>query len=216
MKFSEELWQSIETVYQKILALPFNVELMKGTLQEEKFKFYIQQDSLYLVDYGKALAIMGSKAYHAEDTLQFLKFAQDAFLVERALHEAYFKDYNIQPAEEKSPACFLYTNFLLAEASLKNHEVGVAALLPCFWIYWKVGLHIYENAAQNNPYQNWIETYAGEDFTEATRKAIAMTDDLADKAGEKVRQQMKESFIWSSKLEYMFWESAYRLENWMI
>ncbi|MDR0394313.1 MAG: thiaminase II, partial [Tannerella sp.] len=55
MKWSEKAWDSIEPIYRKTLELPFIQELITGTLDREKFVFYIQQDSIYLSDYGKAL-----------------------------------------------------------------------------------------------------------------------------------------------------------------
>jgi len=213
--FTNELWQSIEEIYQRILKLPFNQELMEGTLDKEKFRFYMQQDSLYLADFGKALSLVAARSSDNSQSLDFLKFAEGAIVVERALHQSYFDKFQVQESGEKSPTCFNYTNFLLSTAALRPIEVAIAALLPCFWIYQKVGKYIYSQSQAGNFYQEWIDTYAGEDFAESVQLAIHHTDQAALKTTEAGRLEMKKAFIYSTKLEYMFWDSAYKMERWI-
>ena len=119
--------------YRAIIEHPFNRELGQGTLPVEKFKFYIQQDALYLVDFSRALAIVGAKARLPGWILDFLEFAKDGLVVERALHEEYFLVLLVTPEVEQAPGCFTYTNYLVATASHRSFEEA-AALLPCFGI----------------------------------------------------------------------------------
>jgi thiaminase (transcriptional activator TenA) len=92
----------------------------------------------------------------------------------------------------------------------------VATLLPCFRIYWEVGKHLYGIAKADNPYQAWIDTYADEGFAEGVKKVIAIGDQMAEAASPTVRDQMFRAFVRASQLEWMFWDSAYRLERWPI
>jgi thiaminase/transcriptional activator TenA len=87
-------------------------------------------------------------------------------------------------------------------------------LLPCFWIYKKVGDYISENQVVPNPYQNWINAYSGEDFAKSVNKMIDLCDQIAEAASEQTRRQMIEAYQTASRLEYIFWDSAYRLEEW--
>lgn len=216
MNFTQHLWQESQAIYDAILKHSFNQELMAGTLDKKSFQFYIQQDSLYLHDFGRALAMIGAKSFDAPKLQQFASFAEGAVVVEKALHEQYFEEFGIQGTGTKSPACMLYTHFLLSTTAYDDYPVGIAALLPCFWIYREVGNHIYQNAAGNNPYQAWIDTYAGEEFSELVDKAIAITDEVAKDASEQVRQRMLDAYLYSSRLEWMFWDSAYRQEGWPV
>jgi len=86
-------------------------------------------------------------------------------------------------------------------------------LLPCFWIYQEVGLHIHKNSAAENPYQKWIDTYSGVEFQDVVKNAIDLTDRVAKNANNKQLQKMEEAFITSTRLEWMFWDSAYQMEN---
>ena len=65
-----------------------------------------------------------------------------------------------------------------------------------------------------NPYQKWIDMYSGEDFQGVVKNAIELIDRVAKDASRKQLQQMKETFIASTRLEWMFWDSAYRMEIW--
>lgn len=216
MKFTDHLWNTAAPVFDKIIAHPFNQELRLGTLPVEKFKFYIYQDSLYLADFARALATAGTKADTSGQLLEFLLFAQNAILVERVLHESYFREYNIDLNSGKAPGCFAYTHFLLSTTAFESFETAVAAILPCFWIYKKVGDDIYANQSTPNPYQNWIDAYAGEDFAASVNKVLDICNTLADQASEATRQKMTQAYLTASRLEYVFWDSAYRLESWEV
>ncbi|WP_291783184.1 thiaminase II [Cecembia sp.] len=218
MKWTLKTWERITPLYEKILDLPFNKELMQGNLPVEKFKFYMAQDAYYLGEFGKALSIISGRMHKMEHVLDFAQFAAGAIVVERALHEGYFKSLGIPHDIGPSPSCLLYTNYLLKEANYADIAVAVAAVLPCFWIYKKVGDHIFgqQFEVQDNPYKNWIDTYAGEEFAVSVNKAIAITDELAERSSLSTQDSMFKAFEMASRLEWMFWDSAYRLEKWPV
>ncbi len=212
--FTADLWDAAAPIYDAILELPFNVELAAGTLRRDRFRFYMFQDSLYLADFARALAIVGARSRDAATTLDHLRFAEGAIMVERALHESYFEEFGVPEGLVQSPACTFYTNFLLATAAHRSLEEAVGALLPCFWIYRAVGNAIHLQAAPDNPYRRWIDTYAGEDFASSVDRAIAITDEVATAASVTARDAMRVAYVTSSRLEWMFWDSAYRMERW--
>ncbi|GAB4041615.1 TenA family protein [Spirosoma gilvum] len=216
MKFTEQLWQDITPIYESILQHGFVDELMAGSLPTAMFQYYIQQDALYLADFSRALNQLAARSMSTDDVLQFTQFAQNAILVERALHETYFSLYTIEPASVKMPACFAYTNYLLATTSFQSVAVGAAAVLPCFWIYRQVGKYIYQRAIQENPYQDWIDTYAGEAFDVSVNQMLAITDRLAEMAGPSEKQLMQNAFRTSSQLEWYFWNDAYTQNQWQV
>ena len=130
MKFTEHLWQQSKCIYHAILDHPFNVELAQGTLATGRFEYYVQQDSLYLRDYTRALALLVAKSPTLDFMQNFLSYANDGIFIEQQLHDHFFNTFNISPAKEQAPACFAYTHFLLATTALEPFPVGVAALLP--------------------------------------------------------------------------------------
>jgi len=215
MKWSDHAWQSINPVYASILQMPFIQELTNGTLPLEKFQFYLMQDSLYLEHFGRALAIVGAKANAIPDMLAFFRFAETTIIVENALHESYFKDFGVTERAIMQPACHHYTHFLKSTVAIEAVEIGMAAVLPCFWIYKAVGDYIYKHQQkENNPYQKWIDTYAGEEFGIAVQNAIDICDRNAAQTTDAIRAKMTEAFVASSRLEYDFWEAAYINRKW--
>jgi thiaminase (transcriptional activator TenA) len=220
MSFSQGAWQRIVPLYGAILDLPFNRELAAGTLSRERFTFYLLQDAHYLTYFARALAATAARAPDNDALIQFAGSAREAVVVERALHEGFFKDYGISAAEaaaaEPSPTCAHYTHYLLALAYNAPYEVSVAALLPCFWIYWEVGKHLLATAQPDNPYQAWIDTYADEAFAAGVRQVIAIADQMAAAASPTMCDGMSRAFVRAAQLEWMFWNSAYRLERWPV
>jgi len=217
MKWSENAWKEIYTVYSSILELPFNEELMTGELLKSRFQFYIQQDAVYLGEFSRALSLIAARCINNPYTLDFIRFAEGSVVVEKALHEGYIKQFGLTQQVTASPTCQNYTQFLLTKASLDQVEVAMAAVLPCFWIYKRVGDYIYaEGNKEANPYQEWINTYAGEEFGLLVEKAIAICDDVASQCSVTQQRQMTTAFVMASKLEWMFWDSAYKMEEWPV
>jgi thiaminase/transcriptional activator TenA len=217
MTFTDDLWQSTLPVYDEILRHPFIAELTDGSLAREKFLFYMKQDALYLRDFSRALALTGSRLPDADAAQAFMGFAHGVFAVERQLHESYFDEYGESLDAEPAPACFAYTQFLLATATTDTHRVAAAALLPCFWIYREVGDEIVRRASESlaaNPYARWIEMYSGEGFDDSVTRAIAVVEALGQEAQAPERTAMQQAFDRSARMEWMFWDSAYRMEQW--
>tara|TARA_R110002050_G_scaffold16719_2_gene50599 strand:- start:67913 stop:68566 length:654 start_codon:yes stop_codon:yes gene_type:complete len=217
MKWSEQAWNNMIPTFDKIIAHPFILELSNGSLPHEKFEFYIQQDAYYLADFGKILAGISTKLEDPEHVHSFLSFASNTIIVEQILHRTYLEKLNLNQKREISPSCLLYTSFLSKILNLNSIEEIIAAVLPCFWIYKEVGDSILSRQSQDhNPYQNWINTYAGEEFGIAVQKAIEIGDYYAAKATDEMRHNMTNSFLLASKMEWLFWDSAYNLEQWKI
>lgn len=217
MKWSEQAWQAALPAYTAILELDFLRELMDGTLPQEKFRFYIQQDALYLHGFGKALAGIAAKLDDPEHIGAFVAFAGDTMAVERDMHQSFFSVLGALENLEPSPTCLLYTSYMLRQLADAPVEVAMASVLPCFWVYKEVGDYILANQTRGaNPYQKWINTYGGEEFGTAVKRAIAVCDELAAACTAQQRDAMTRAYILCTKMEWMFWDSAYKLERWPV
>jgi thiaminase/transcriptional activator TenA len=220
MPFSADAWARNAAAYETIRTMPFNEELAAGTLPQDTFRHYIVQDAHYLTGFGRGLAIAAAKAPHPDRIVQFCDAAKGAIVVERALHGDFMEQFGIDATTfESTPlsrGAHHYISFLLATAYAEPYEVGLAALLPCFWIYAEVGKDIHSRAAADNPYQAWIDTYAGEDFHEAVRQMLEAVDEAAAGATPATVEAMHRAYTASTRLEWIFWDSAYRRETWPV
>ena len=214
MDFLEQLHKATETTYQQIIAHPFNKQLAKGTLEEEKFRFYLSQDVVYIGEYSRALAALAAKAPDHNLLYEFIAFAKEGLDIERDLHNEYMQIFGVEKPEHLALSTEAYANFLLATTAYQSFPEAVSALLPCFWLYNEVAVHIRENAAPRNKYQKWIDTYSGAEFDQTTRRLKEITQLLAENSTKQTRTQMKNLFLRSAKYEWFFWDSAYHLRYW--
>jgi thiaminase (transcriptional activator TenA) len=81
--FTNELWRSIVTIYNEILAHPFLRGLTDGTLTEERFRFYVLQDALYLREYARALSLTGVRSPDESTLVMFNEHSAGAIMVDR-------------------------------------------------------------------------------------------------------------------------------------
>ncbi|MDQ7044833.1 MAG: thiaminase II [Sulfurimonas sp.] len=212
----EQTRAKTENIFQEIISHDFVKELTSATLDKDTFGFYVNQDALYLSEYKKALVAVGSKCHKPEDTQFFYESATGIIQVEDALHKDFLEEKYVDATP--SPTCELYNSYLARIVNNKSVEVGVAAVLPCFTIYKEVGDFILDTQTNkdSNPYQAWIDTYASDEFALAVKQAISIVDTYALTASPQSLAKMEEVFIKTSKLEWMFWDSAYKQEAWKI
>ncbi|MGH3436468.1 MAG: thiaminase II [Sciscionella sp.] len=219
MGFCERAWQHTDKLRAAMIDLPFNRELAAGTLSRERFQHYLVQDARYLVAFARALASAAARAPEAEDVAFFSGAAREAIVVERELHAGYFARFGLSAANvdslETSPTCLAYSSYLLATAQAGSYQELIAALLPCFWVYHEVGAQILDSGpAEDNPFHAWIDTYVDEEFGRAVASCRDAVDRAAEGAEPSTRASMLAAFTRATEYEWMFWDSAYRLESW--
>src|SRR5215467_470719 len=167
MPFTADLWRSIDPIYAAILRHPFVTGLTDGSLPRPSFLFYAVQDALYLREYARSLALAAARAPRDEWIIMFNEHAAGALKVERALHEGFFQEFGLTPegvaATPLAPTNQAYTSYLLAVAHANPFPEAVAALLPCYWIYWEVGKQLERSGSPNPLYTRWIGTYASDE-----------------------------------------------------
>lgn len=219
-QFTSDLWSEIANIFGAILDQPFVRGLTDGSLDLSAFKFYIVQDSLYLSEYARALSLAAAKAPEEQDVAMFNTHAVGAIEVERALHGEFFSDFGLSQkavrSTPKTPTNRAYTSYLLSVAYGRPFSEGLAALLPCYWIYWEVGKVLIRKGSPNALYRKWIETYGGEEFGKIVEDVLALTNRVAEAISPEGRQAMTEHFITTSRYEWMFWDMAYREETWPV
>jgi hydroxymethylpyrimidine/phosphomethylpyrimidine kinase len=140
-------------------------------------------------------------------------------VVEEALHATLLPDLGVDAATVAAtavaPTTRAYTSYLLATALGGSFAEGLAAVLPCYWIYAEVGAalharHVARPEKDAHPYGAWIGTYADEAFAAATRRAIAYTDAAGRRASVAERTAMREAFAASTVYEREFFDAPRR------
>ncbi|MDO5082432.1 TenA family transcriptional regulator [Arachnia propionica] len=219
--FSAACWQHIAPIRQRIDRLPLLVELADGTLEARRFVEYIVQDDFYLRGYSRALAQLAARAPQARARAFWARSAGEAVEAEVLMHDALLNDpllKDVPHASTPSPTTRGYVNFIQTAVAYEPYPVGVAAVLPCYWVYAQVGLDLAERAAtvQEHPYGTWVAAYADPAFQQATATAIDLLDEAAESADEATRTQMLSVFADATRYEELFWERSHHLEAWTL
>jgi thiaminase/transcriptional activator TenA len=214
-RFTDELRELADPIWQAQHEHPFVRGIGDGTLDAERFRHYVRQDYLFLVEYARLLALACARSPRLEDMARFAELAQAILTTEMELHRSYAAEWGISAEElereRPAPTTRAYTNFLLRTAALGDFGELVAALLPCMWGYHEVGVRLAEfGPPVEERYARWVELYAGEEFGELTTWCRELTDRVA---GEASRGRMREAFLESSRHELAFWDMAWRLET---
>jgi len=214
MRFSEQLRQAAAEVWKAQHEHPFVRGIADSTLDPERFRVYVRQDYLFLIEYGRVLALACARAPRLELMVRFAELAHSTLRTEMDLHRAYAAEWGItsEELERERPQAVTraYTDFLLRIAALGDFTELVAALLPCMWGYSELGQRLAQDQRPaEQRYARWIDMYSGEEFAKLARWCRELCDEAGAGAGKETRGRMQDAFIASSRYELDFWESAW-------
>jgi thiaminase/transcriptional activator TenA len=216
--WSAQLWRSIEPIQQSILSHPFILGLGDGTLPPDAFARYLAQDVHYLRDYARALAIVGAKAPSHADTAMFARHAAGAVEAELSLHLTLLPELGLDPAAVAGtpigPTTRAYTSYLLATVYGGSFAEGLAAVLPCYWIYAEVGAALVRAGSPDPRYQRWIDVYAGEEFELIVDEVLTLVDRLGPGLAPAEKRRSGRHLVMTARYEWMFWDAATQDERW--
>ncbi len=210
-KWSEVALRSVKGIYEDIISQPFNVELMSGKLSKERFRRYVEQDTIYIRNYSDEMLIVADMLPHEEDKRLFHEFAQEGMAAEKELHALLSKQLGGLNEVASSRTTDLYMAHTRQWVDKGDLEISMAAILPCIWIYILVGKHLYKNGQlEGNPYRDWIETYSSDMMMQGVQLSVNIADKLAEASSQSRRVKMREEFTKAVWFEWAFWEAAYR------
>ena len=202
------LWAAGGETWHQILDLPFVRALGEGTLDEDLFAFYLDQDALYLRDYSRALATLSARADTAAAQVHWAAGAHEAIAAESQLHEGWLA--NRARLGGASPITMGYTNFLRASAAGDDYVVGAAAILPCYWLYEEVGAVLSSQNHADHPYAEWLSMYGGEDFAADVARSLAEVERAFEAASPSQRVRAARAYLSACVYEREFFDQAHR------
>ena len=216
---SDELRAAAAEVWEAQHRHPFVTGIGDGTLELDRFRVWVRQDYLFLIEYARALAHAAARSPELETMRRFAELAHSTLEDEMELHRSSSAKLGISTSElegeRMAPTTRAYTDFLVRNAAAGEFVELLAALLPCMWGYSEVGLRLAERGLPaDERYAEWIRMYSSEDFT----RLAAWCREVTDRAGEGLpapaREIARDAFVTSSRYELAFWEMAWSGETW--
>ena len=216
MSFTEELQKGVKPLWEKVVTHPFVRELGDGTLPEEKFKVYFQQDHLFLRDWISLLSLGIAKSPDFDAARKLSAFMSQVLGGEEGLFQDAFRDMGLSKDDvrnlESLPTTKAFAMYLKNIAFQGSFYEIITALLCAEWTYldWAKRLAAAGKKPDNRYYREWIDIHAGKELDEF----VAWLRHTLDEAPMTEGQELKHIFQDCLRYEYLFWEMAYRGEQW--
>src|SRR5579863_1906410 len=220
--YSARLRDRCDRIWAGLRAHPFLGELARGTLPLDRFRFFIEQDLLFLPAFGRCMALGAAKS--ASDTeLEFFTRQLDGIIRLEIPSNRRLLDQVIGlGAEDRggsrgmAPANVAYTSFLLATAAGGGPLEITAAMLPCSWSYIEIAAGLKDELAEHPVYSDWVAFYLQGEEADLVLNMRETFDDMTrgGAVSDEKREHLAGIFTMSSRLEGMFWEMAYSLDQW--
>ncbi len=220
--FTSSIRAKAAEIWQRELEHPFVRGLGDGSLPVDCFRFYLEQDYLFLIEYCRVFALASAKARDLETMNLFAGLLGDTLKVEMQLHRDYCRRLGIAQsaleAAQPAPITHAYTRHLLTAAYAGSIAEIVAAILPCQLGYVEIATALAREGrgGGNSFYKEWIDTYTSREFTQGAQHLAKLLDRLAEGLPARETDQMETLFLTSSRYEYLFWEMSWTRATWPI
>jgi len=220
---SDEMRAGCEDIWAGLHAHPFLLELAAGTLELDRFRFFLEQDNFYLVDYARCLAMGAAKSRDEDELRYFTVDLNQVIDAELPSNRDLLARVTAMGAQDRggaltmAPANVAYTSYLQALALRGGPMEIMAALLPCAWSYVEIaGRLASQGGADHEVYADWVGYFTLPPNVAMVAAMRADFDRLAveGELGAAKREELRQIFATSSRLERGFWEMAYTLEQW--
>lgn len=220
MKTTERLLSATKDIWEAYNEHPFVLGIQNGTLDQERFRYYIIQDFLYLEEYAKVFALGIAKAKSPETITLFSRYVTLLTEGEMDIHRGYMGKFSVSREElEATPRALdnlSYTSYMLRVAYEEGEAEILAAILSCAYSYEVIARKIVERnpAALEHPfYGDWVKGYADPHYSEANILLLETTDRLTQHYTEQQIRHLVDIFTACSRYELAFWELAWNMSK---
>ncbi len=219
-KVTQRLLDGSRDLWDAYLEHPFVQGIADGTLDREKFRFYMIQDYLYLIEYAKVFALGVAKAKDLESMRLFAGYVKQILDGEMDIHRGYMARLGISLADAEKAQTALDNRSYTAYMLQVGYEEGAAqiavSILSCALSYEHIArrmLEKYPEADRHPFYGEWVKGYACEEYHEANEELIALTERLCENMNEPQLRHLEEIFHICSRYEMSFWDMAWEIRG---
>ena len=220
--FTQAIRAKAQPIWDRELKHPFVRGLGDGTLPIDRFRFYLAQDYVFLIEYCRVFALAAAKARDLQMIGVFTRLLDETLNSEMQLHRDYCQRLGIAKpdleATAPAPITHAYTRHLLTVAYGGSVVDIVAAVLPCQLGYAEIATALASEGRgdANSNYAEWIRSYSSREFIAGAEKLSSLLDDLTAGWPARALASLETHFLTSSRYEYLFWEMAWGQSSWRV
>ena len=215
---SERFLEASAGIWEGYNRHPFVTGIADGSLDIEKFKFYMIQDYLYLIDYIKVFSIGAAKASDLETVALFADYTKQISGGEMEIHRGYMKRLGISLQEAENTPVSLdnlsYTSYMIRTAYEGDAADVMAVILACAVSYEKIAKRIMQehpDADKHEFYGEWVAGYADPGYAAANTVLVNAMNRLAEGLSEERLAKLTDIFVNCSRYEASFWDMAWEM-----
>ena len=191
-----------------------------ATLPQQSFRHYLEQDYLFIMHFSRAWALAVYKSETLSDMRAAATSLNNMLNYEMKLHVKYCVGWGLGEQDmqqiEEARANMAYTRYVLDRGLAGDILDLHVALAPCIIGYAVIGKRLVTDPAtelEGNPYKDWIEMYAAEEYQNVGRAAVRHLDELAaSRMGPGRFQSLVKTFRQAVSLEIGFWDMGLNLQ----
>lgn len=206
--------------WEKYLSHPFLLALADGSLDSQKYRYYMIQDYLYLGEYGKCFSLGIECGTDDEFHAVCDHYLNRIRNFELDVHRGAFDSLGITQEDLKHSVPSLenlgYTSYMLKECYEGGQEEILTAILACALSYEYIAHSIVAKmpSALDHPlYGDWFEQYDSENYAEENVVLCNLLDRLTKSCSEEKKEHLKEIFHTCSRFEQGFWNGAWSMTD---
>ncbi|WP_252236360.1 TenA family protein [Clostridium sp. CH2] len=217
MSFVKTLVDNSMDIWETYLKHPFIIELQQGTLDIEKFKNYIVQDSIYLKEYARVYALGMYKSKTLKEIQNFYSILSFVNADETSTRLKYLKEWNITQEDievaEVKKENKEYIDFMMKIAEKQQVPEILMATLPCMFSYCYIGKEIKKNNPniESTKYWDFIQDYASDLYAQSCIEWGNYAEELCKDFDTDKKTKLIKIFRQASICEMKFWDMSYNL-----
>ncbi len=185
-----------------------------GSLPEECFRHDLIHDYRFLIHVARVYALAAYKSETLADIRDAVRSLAAIVDTETSLHVAYCAGWGLDEdalaSAAEATATMAYTRYVLEKGSSGDVLDLYVALAPCTVGYAEIGAALRadpDTLADGNPYAEWIEMYAGDEYQEVAAVAVDQLDRLdRTRSGPGRFDALARTFRQATQLEAAFWD----------
>jgi thiaminase/transcriptional activator TenA len=217
--FYGEMRRKSDPLWKAVFRHPFVKGIGDGTLSRDRFEFFLKQDYVYLIDFGRVFALAAAKSASLPDMGTFATLLHATLNTEMELHRKTCAAFGIPEKElaktRKALITSAYTDFLVRTCHEGDLSDILAALVPCACGYVEIAGKLKSRGLPNDRfYRDWIETYSSAEFAEFADWLIGRMNGHAAGAPARSRERWFRLYETSARYEHLFFDMSWKMEGW--
>jgi thiaminase (transcriptional activator TenA) len=213
VRMSQLLRERGAAAWSAAVGHPMVAEIGAGTLPHRTFRWYFEQNMLYLEDYARAIALIIGRAPDRAALGVLTRFLAQIVENELPANQAFLARLGGAAGptgiRAMAPVTYAYTRHLLDAAGRQDPATGLAAVLPCQWSYGEIGAGLARARPADPVCAGWIAMFAGAGYDDLVQATTGLLDRYGDPADAGQLDRLSAVFDASTRYELAFWQMAY-------